>query len=48
MERFGVPSLSLSTDRCNLSHVAEVFDKNSVEVLMCFSCACKEIAYTGF
>jgi hypothetical protein len=47
-ERSSVPELGVSIDRRTLSHVSEVFGEDNVKVLMCFSCACKEIAYSGY
>ena len=47
-ERCSVPQLGLSTDRRTMTHVSEVFREDNAMVLMCFSCACKEIAYTGY
>ena len=46
-ERQSVPKLGLSTDRRTLGHISQVFREDNVKVLMCFSCACKELAYVG-
>ena len=47
-ERNSVPELGASIDRRTMAHVSEVFGETKVKVLMCFSCACKEIAYSGY
>ena len=47
-ERATVPKLGHSTDRRSLRQVDEVFRDDTVSVLMCFQCACKEISYSGF
>ena len=43
-----MPQLGLSRDRRALSHISEVFTDDSVQVLMCFLCACKELSHSGF
>ena len=47
-ERSSMPELGLSTDRRVMHHVSEVFREDNIKVLMCFSCACKEILYNGY
>ena len=49
-ERATVPQLGHSTDRRTLKHVREVLsnDEHCIEVLMCFQCACKELAHYGY
>ena len=47
-ERNSVPELGASIDRRTMAHVSEVFGETKVKVLMCFSCACKEIACSGY
>ena len=47
-ERSSVPILGHSTDRRTIEHVGQVFKNDNVHVLMCFMCACKEIAHAGF
>mgnify|MGYP005676530665 CR=1 FL=1 len=47
-ERCSVPALGHSTDRRTLGHVQQVFREDNIQVLMCFLCACKEIAYDGY
>ena len=46
-ERRSVPQLGHSTDRRVMQHVSEVFRDGTVHVLMCFMCACKEVAHYG-
>ena len=47
-ERSSGPLLGHSTDRRVLEHVRQVFRDDNVHVLMCFMCACKEVAHTGY
>ena len=47
-ERSSLPLLGHSTDRRVLEHVRQVFRDDNVHVLMCFVCACKEVAHTGY
>ena len=47
-ERRTVPQLGHSTDRRSMHHVSEVFTNDSVQVLMCFMCACKELSHAGY
>ena len=47
-ERSSVPLVGHSTDRRVLEHVRQVFRNDNVHVLMCFLCACKEVAHTGY
>ena len=47
-ERRSVPMLGHSTDRRSIEHAREVFREDNIQVLMCFMCACKEVAHAGF
>ena len=47
-ERSTVPQLGHSTDRRTLQHVGEVITSDSVQVLMCFMCACMELSINGY
>ena len=47
-ERQSVPLLGHSIDRRVMQHVSEVFTNDTVQVLMCFICACKELAHSGY
>ena len=42
-----MPLLGHSTDRRAMQQSREVFRDDNVQVLMCFMCACKEVAHTG-
>ena len=47
-ERCSVPELGLCTDRRVMRHVSEVFREDNIKVLMCFSCACREMLCNGY
>ena len=47
-ERNFVPTLGHSTDRRSIEHTREVFKEDNIEVLMCFVCVCREVAYRGY
>ena len=47
-ERRTASHLGHSTDRRAMRHVSEVFTDDSVQVLMCFMCACKELSHAGY
>ena len=47
-ERGFVPMVGHSTDRRAIQHTREVFREDNIEVLMCFVCACKDVAHRGF